>query len=110
MKIRLSSSASLNNGSCALPTMRTNCFVDLDELEGWPEKVRTMQRNWIGRSEGTLVDFKLDGPSGPCRFHHYGFHYACGHDLRRDLRAACTAASACLTDLAAAESRVARPS
>jgi len=33
---------------------------DLDQLEGWPEKVRTMQRNWIGRSEGTLIDFKLD--------------------------------------------------
>jgi leucyl-tRNA synthetase len=29
----------------------------LEKLEGWPEKVRTMQRNWIGRSEGTLVDF-----------------------------------------------------
>jgi len=37
---------------------------DLDKLGNWPEKVRTMQRNWIGRSEGALIDFSLDGPAG----------------------------------------------
>ena len=35
---------------------------DMDQLEGaWPEKVLLMQRNWIGRSTGAQVDFKVDG-------------------------------------------------
>jgi len=38
---------------------------DLEKLDGWPEKVRIMQENWIGRSEGTLVDFDLGGTVGP---------------------------------------------
>jgi len=33
---------------------------DLSELGAWPETVRTMQANWIGRSEGARVDFKLE--------------------------------------------------
>jgi leucyl-tRNA synthetase len=32
----------------------------LDKLDGWPEKVRTMQRNWIGKSEGTEIDFAVE--------------------------------------------------
>jgi leucyl-tRNA synthetase len=39
---------------------------DLAQLEGWPERVKIMQENWIGRSEGTLVKFKL-APRGDGR-------------------------------------------
>jgi leucyl-tRNA synthetase len=40
---------------------------NLDALDGWPERVKTMQRNWIGRSQGVDIDFSLDdGRPLPC--------------------------------------------
>jgi leucyl-tRNA synthetase len=36
---------------------------DIDQLEGWPEQVRTMQRNWIGRSQGVELEFEVEGES-----------------------------------------------
>ncbi|CEN84601.1 leucine--tRNA ligase [Paraclostridium sordellii] len=34
---------------------------DLDTLDGWPEKVKTMQKNWIGKSTGAEITFDIDG-------------------------------------------------
>jgi len=34
---------------------------DIEKLDGWPEAVKTMQKNWIGKSVGIDIDFRLDG-------------------------------------------------
>ena len=48
-------------------------------LHGWPERVLTMQRNWIGRSDGVEIDFRGRGDRRRPR----GLHDAPGHALRR---------------------------
>ena len=37
---------------------------DIDQLTGWPERVKQMQRNWIGKSEGAEIDFALADEDG----------------------------------------------
>ncbi len=60
----------------------------IDGLDAWPEKVRIMQRNWIGKSRG--LQFRFDtigapaGPRDPRGLHHPPRH-ALGRDLRRRL-------------------------
>ena len=41
----------------------------LEKLEGWPEQVKTMQSNWIGRSEGVEMDFSVAGMNEPLRIY-----------------------------------------
>ena len=46
--------------------LKITAFADrlldgLEHLEGWPERIKSMQRNWIGRSEGCTFSFGIDG-------------------------------------------------
>ena len=49
----------------AITRFSEDLLVSLDRLERWPEKVRVMQRNWIGRSEGLHIRFALDPATTP---------------------------------------------
>ncbi|MGR8978586.1 MAG: leucine--tRNA ligase [Gammaproteobacteria bacterium] len=44
-------------------------LTSLETLDGWPEQVKTMQTNWIGRSEGVEMDFAVKGMDQPVRIY-----------------------------------------
>jgi leucyl-tRNA synthetase len=46
-----------------ITTYAEELLADCDKLTGWPERVLTMQKNWIGKSIGAEIDFPIDGSS-----------------------------------------------
>ena len=69
-----------------ITSMSQDLLDGLDTLDRWPDKVRLMQANWIGRSEGLLIRWPLvagTAPAGETRTR--GLHDPARHDLRRVL-------------------------
>ena len=64
-RARWSSSASWRNGRSASPNTPRTCSRRSSTLDKWPEKVRLMQENWIGRSEGLMMRWALDAATAP---------------------------------------------
>ena len=58
----------------------------LGTLDQWPDKVRLMQENWIGKSRGLQFCFRLVGTRAGRRLRRRGLHHPARHDLRRQLR------------------------
>ena len=56
-------------------------LAGIERLDGWPERIKTMQRNWIGRSEGVTFSFDIDGVDAK----HRRVHHARRHRVRRDV-------------------------
>ena len=57
----------LNQWFLRITDFAEDLLQGIDELEEWPQGVRVMQRHWIGRSEGALIDFKVKGEDATLR-------------------------------------------
>ena len=51
----------LNQWFFKISAFSNELLADLDQLDNWPEKVKTMQKNWIGKSFGCEINFKIEG-------------------------------------------------
>ena len=59
MRLTLKNARNWSSGFSASPITRTGCWTDLEKLDGWPEQVKTMQQNWIGKSYGVEIRFPV---------------------------------------------------
>ena len=76
--------AARSSGCCASPKYAERLLDDLDLLD-WPESIKIMQRNWIGRSEGADIVFPVERPRRP---RHPRVHDPPRHRVRRHLHGA----------------------